>query len=310
MKIIRRAAAMTRLAGKERLAGRTIGFVPTMGFLHEGHLALVRRAARECDCVVASIFVNPLQFGPAEDFASYPRDLRRDHSLLAAEGVDWLFEPSEAEMYPRGFATRVSVEGLDRQLCGHSRPGHFTGVATVVARLLMICRPHCLYLGRKDYQQARIIGRMVLDLNLGIRVVTVPTVRERDGLAMSSRNTYLTEEERAWAPALYEALAAAGRGIRTGRLRRPEGVEAAVARRLAAGPGSLEYVSVLSADDLGRVSPLSGRIVVAVAYRLGKARLIDNIEVRVPRGASGGDPRRGGGGRRNAGPANTGRRRG
>ncbi len=273
---------MIRIAGEERVRGRTIGLVPTMGCLHEGHLALIRRARRECDCAIASIFVNPLQFGPGEDLASYPRNPRRDHSILAGEGVDWIFEPSDSEMYPEGFATKVSVEGLDRMLCGCSRPGHFAGVATIVAKLLMICRPHRLYLGRKDYQQAKIIERMVRDLNLGIRVVTVPTVREKDGLAMSSRNTYLSEAERAWAPGLYKALACVAGRISSGRIRTPGAAESAVARYLSGGPGSLEYVEVLSAANLRRASPLRGRIVIAIAYRLGRARLIDNVEVPAP----------------------------
>jgi len=282
VRLIRRVSEMIRNSAEERARGRTIGFVPTMGYLHEGHLALVRKARRGCDCVIASIFVNPLQFGPREDFASYPRDRRRDHALLAGEGVDWVFEPSDREIYPEGYATKITVEGLDQILCGRSRPGHFTGVATIVARLLMICRPHRLYLGRKDYQQAKIVERMVRDLNLGVRVVTVPTVREKDGLAMSSRNTYLSHEERAWAPSLHNALACVAGRVRGGRLRTPRAAESAVAKCLSGGPGSLEYVEVLSAASLRRVSPLRGGIVIAIAYRLGKARLIDNVVVRAP----------------------------
>jgi pantoate--beta-alanine ligase len=265
-----------------------------MGYLHAGHLFLLRRARRECDLTVASIFVNPLQFGPSEDFASYPRAAGRDRALLRREWTDLLFLPRQESFYPRGFATRVSVSGLDQRLCGPFRPGHFIGVATVVMKLLVACEPDRLYLGSKDYQQARLLSRMVADLNLGVRVVICPTVREPDGLALSSRNNYLSEEERRWAPALYRALTATAQEIHSGALRQPEAAAQAVEDRLEGGPGQLQYAEVLSAEDLSEVRPLRGRLVLALAYRLGSTRLIDNVLVRAPeRGRTGREARRG-----------------
>lgn len=277
MKRIRSAASLNRAVRALRAAGDSIGFVPTMGFLHAGHLALVRRARRENRRVVASIFVNPLQFGPGEDLAAYPRALARDRRLLAAEGVDLVYEPEAAALYPPGFCTYVAVEGLDAHLCGPRRPGHFRGVTTVVAKLLHAAEPDRLYLGQKDHQQAVILTRMVRDLDLPVRVVVCPTVREPDGLALSSRNAYLTPEERAWAPALHRALRAVGVEISTGRIRRPEEASAAVREHLVDGPGALEYAEVVGRDDLALRDPLSGALVLAAAYRLGRARLIDNL---------------------------------
>ncbi|MCA9729659.1 MAG: pantoate--beta-alanine ligase, partial [Candidatus Eisenbacteria bacterium] len=258
------------------------GFVPTMGFLHEGHLALVRRARRECDFVVASIFVNPLQFGPGEDFTTYPRDLLRDRRLLRAEGADLLFEPEADAFYPEDFSTTVEVAHLDTRLCGPRRPGHFRGVATVVLKLLHATDPDRLYLGQKDFQQARILQRMVRDLDLAVRVVTVPTVREPDGLALSSRNTYLSRAERAWAPQLQRALVGAKEAILAGALHRPGEVVQFVETAVEGGPGTLEYAEVLGQDALAPVDPLSGPLVIALAYRMGKARLIDNVLLDVP----------------------------
>ncbi len=282
MRRIRGAAGFRRSVRAFRAAGESVGFVPTMGYLHEGHLSLVRRARRENARVVASIFVNPLQFAPAEDLATYPRAPERDHALLRAEGVDLVYEPEPGGMYPPGFATRVSVEGLDERLCGPYRPGHFTGVATVVLKLLNAAEPDRLYLGGKDWQQARIISRMAQDLDLPVRVVVCPTVREPDGLAMSSRNSYLSPEERAAAPALYRALRETSGEIREGRLRTAESAARAVARRLARAGGRLQYADVLEAEDLRPVRPLAGRLVLAAAWILGRTRLIDNIVFEVP----------------------------
>lgn len=282
MKIVGSPDRLRSQVRAARAKGRTIGFVPTMGFLHEGHLALARRARTECDLVVASIFVNPLQFGPGEDFAAYPRAPRRDRAMLRREGVDLCFEPTVEQMVAAGFATRIEVRGLDAPLCGRFRPGHFTGVATIVAKLLGAVEPDRLYVGAKDYQQSLVITRMARDLNLGVRVVVCPTVREPDGLAMSSRNTYLTAEERGWAPTLYRALRDVALGIRSGALIEAGETRRALRGRLAGGPGRLQYAEVLSADDLSEVDPLEGRVVLALAYRLGRARLIDNVVVRVP----------------------------
>jgi pantoate--beta-alanine ligase len=283
VKIIGSPSLLLRASRTARGKGARIGFVPTMGYLHEGHLTLARRARKENDLVIASIFVNPLQFGPGEDLASYPRAPQKDYALLRREGVDLIFTPAAKALYPRGYVTKVSVPGLDENLCGAFRPGHFDGVATVVAKLLNVAEPDRLYLGAKDYQQACVLRRMIADLNLPVRVVLCPTVREADGLAMSSRNTYLTPEERAWAPVLYRVLKATAEEIRSGRIRRPSEAFAAVTRGLAGGPGRLQYADVLSAEDLQPVDPLQGRLVLALAYFLGKARLIDNVLVRAPR---------------------------
>jgi len=282
MRTIRSAPALRRASREARARGERIGFVPTMGALHRGHLALVERARRENDRVIASIFVNPLQFGPGEDYQRYPRARRTDHALLRAGGVDLLYAPAAERLYPQGFTTRVAVPALDGVLCGRFRPGHFTGVATVVMKLLAAAEPDRLYLGSKDYQQAQILRRMVADLDLGVAVVVCPTVREADGLAMSSRNAYLTPEERRWAPALYRALREAASGIRAGRIATPAAARREVTRLLRDGPGRLQYVEVRGADGLEEMPHLRGELVLAVAYFLGKARLIDNVVVRAP----------------------------
>jgi pantoate--beta-alanine ligase len=261
-----------------RGAGRTVGFVPTMGGLHPGHLALVERARRENTRVAASIFVNPIQFGPSEDFRSYPRDLARDRRLLASAGCDAVFVPGPRQMYPEGFETRVAVPYLARPLCGRFRPGHFEGVATVVAKLLHIVEPDRLYLGAKDYQQLRVVERVVRDLDLPVEVVACPTVRESDGLAMSSRNRYLEPAERARAPRLYAALKSAAARVRAGE-HDPRKVRAAVVRALR-GVGRVQYVEVLDARTLAERGRLSGPTLIAAAVFVGRARLIDNVVVR------------------------------
>lgn len=253
-----------------------------MGFLHEGHLSLVRRARRENDRVVVSLFVNPLQFAPGEDLEAYPRDVGRDRRLLRAEGVDLVYEPEAAALYPDGYRTRVEVAELGERLCGRSRPGHFLGVTTIVTKLLHAADPDRLYLGQKDFQQAVILTRMVRDLDFAVNVVVCPTVREKDGLALSSRNTYLTAEERAFAPAIHAALEVMKEEIESGRIRTPVAATEAMEERLGPGPGRLEYAEVLSREDLLPVSPLAGNLVLAVAYRLGRARLIDNVWITAP----------------------------
>jgi len=260
-----------------------------MGFLHEGHLSLVRRARRENDRVVVSLFVNPLQFAPGEDLAAYPRDPERDRRLLRSEGVDLAYEPEAGALYPEGYRTRVEVAELGERLCGRSRPGHFLGVTTIVAKLLHAADPDRLYLGQKDFQQAVILGRMVRDLDFLVKVVVCPTVREPDGLALSSRNTYLTAEERGFAPTLQRTLREVGGEIEAGDIRTPSAASEAVEARLASGPGRLEYAEVLSRDDLLPVNPLTGELVLALAYRLGRARLIDNVWVSAPVSAEAGE---------------------
>ena len=295
-RVARRRAAMRRLASPGRVraavaawrrASLRVAFVPTMGAIHEGHLSLVRRARAGADRVVASIFVNPLQFGPREDLARYPRPVGRDRALLAAAGVDLLWEPRPADVYPPDHRTRVTVEGLSGVLEGAARPGHFTGVSTVVAILLGVVAPDELWLGQKDAQQALVLERMVRDLRLPVRVRRAPTVREPDGLAMSSRNAYLSPAERAQAVALWRGLAAARAALAGGErsAARVERAVRAVWRRFPLVRG--EYVAVVDAATLeplrdlrrGGIHPGRGRrVLVAVAARVGPARLIDNLE--------------------------------
>jgi pantoate--beta-alanine ligase len=282
VKIVRTAVAVRTAVRAARARGERIGFVPTMGFLHEGHLSLARRARGENGLVVASIFVNPLQFGPAEDFDGYPQAPRRDHALLIREGVDLCYEPRADAVYAEDFSTLIVVNDLDEPLCGRFRSGHFIGVATVVAKLLHAVEPDRLYLGAKDWQQSRVITRMIRDLELPVALVVCPTVREPDGLAMSSRNTYLTAQERAWAPNIHRALSAIAAEVRAGRLTRPGEVATAVRRCLRGGLGRVQYAEILDAESLRPVDLLRGRLVLATACFVGKARLIDNVVFTVP----------------------------
>jgi len=256
---------------------KRVGFVPTMGFLHEGHLSLVRRCRRENDVTVVSIYVNPAQFGPAEDLGRYPRDPRRDSALLRKEGADVLFMPGDADMYPSPYRTWVDVTGLGEGLCGRSRPGHFRGVATVVLKLFNLVRPHRAYFGQKDAQQALIIRQMVRDLDLPVKLRVLPIVRDADGLALSSRNVYLSLEERRAALALPRALQQA-RTLIEGGERNALAVRAAVAREIAAEPLlQVDYIAVVRLGDLGEADEIEpGKILVAAAVRAGKTRLIDN----------------------------------
>jgi pantoate--beta-alanine ligase len=261
-----------------RRAGRTIGLVPTMGYLHEGHLSLLRAARAECDVVVMTLFVNPAQFGPGEDLERYPRDEERDLRLAGEAGVDVVYAPSAEEVYPAGFSTRVEVEGLTEVLEGDPArrgPGHFRGVTTVVAKLFNSVGPDVAYFGQKDAQQALVIRRMARDLDLPVRIEVLPTVREADGLAMSSRNAYLAPDERRRAAALYRALQAVERVARRESL--AAGMEAG-RRELAEAGVEPEYLEARDAGDLREVAELGGRrVLVAVAARVGAARLIDNI---------------------------------
>jgi pantoate--beta-alanine ligase len=264
-----------------RARGASVGMVPTMGALHEGHLSLIRAARAENDVVLVSIFVNPTQFGPAEDLERYPRDLEGDRAMSGEAGADLVFSPAVREMYAEDFSTWVDVEGLTEGLCGRSRPGHFRGVCTVVSKLLNICQPDRAYFGEKDAQQLAVITRMARDLDLRTQIVPCPTVREADGLAMSSRNTRLSAAQRAQAPVLYKALRAArdlvGEGERdTARL------EAAVRGILAEAPlGNVDYTEIVGADDLAPVATLAGRVLIALAVRFGDVRLIDNVRMTV-----------------------------
>lgn len=278
MRVVRGIAAVRRAVARWRRRGESVAFVPTMGAIHRGHLSLVARARAGADRVVASIFVNPLQFGPGEDYRRYPRPRARDRAAFAAAGVDLLWEPEARELYPGGARTRVRVTGLEDVLEGASRPGHFAGVATVVLKLLHVVTPDRLWLGQKDAQQAVIVERMVRDLDLEVAVRRGPTVREPDGLALSSRNAYLDPVQRAEAVALSRGLAAARAALASGE-RRAARLVAAVRRELRRGRLVKEdYVAVVDAATLAPVARVAGRVLVAVAARVGPARLIDNFE--------------------------------
>ena len=263
-----------------RGSGRPLGLVATMGALHRGHLELVRRAREECAVVAASVFVNPAQFGAGEDLARYPRDLGRDLALLEAEGVDLVFVPAVTEIYPPGFDTWIEPGAVASRLEGAARPGHFRGVATVVAKLFNIVGPDRAYFGQKDGQQIAVIGQLVRDLNLGVELAVVPTVRDGDGLALSSRNAYLTGEQRAAAPVLYRALRAAEElltaGVRDGARLRAEVRRVLEGERLVDG---VDYVSVADAETLEELEGVTGRVMVSAAVWFGGTRLIDCVVV-------------------------------
>lgn len=280
MQLIESIFELNRFLAPLRAAGKSIGFVPTMGYLHEGHLSLVAAARADNDMVVMSIFVNPTQFTPGEDFQTYPRDLERDAALAAEAGVDAIFAPPAAEIYPSGFSTIVEVAGTETTgLCAAARPGHFRGVTTVVAILLNLIRPDRAYFGQKDAQQLAVIKRMVRDLVFACEVVGCPIVREPDGLALSSRNVYLSAEERAAAPVLYRALLAVKEAIGSGERSRDK-IVGTVKRLITVEPlAELEYVEIRAGEDFSTPEQLAGQVLIAVAVRFGKARLIDNITV-------------------------------
>ena len=281
VKIVTAVRAMHRAADQMRQAGQRIALVPTMGYLHEGHLSLVRRARKVADRVVVSIFVNPLQFGPAEDFVAYPRDLARDLERLDQCGAHLTYVPEVEEIYPEDFATTVEVARLTQGLCGAHRPGHFEGVTTIVAKLFAAVKPHVAIFGQKDAQQTLIVKKMVRDLNLDVEIVMAPTVREADGLAMSSRNAYLTAEERMEAPALYRALRLGKKMIGRGERR---ACRVVYAMRDAIAPlchAKIDYIEAVDAESLAPVEVIETTVLLAVAVRFGKARLIDNALIRV-----------------------------
>jgi pantoate--beta-alanine ligase len=278
MRTVRTVAELRAALGERRAPGSSVGLVPTMGSFHEGHLELMRAARAGCDTVVVSLFVNPAQFGPSEDLAAYPRDEQRDAALAAAEGVDLLFAPSVEEVYPHGVKTTVSVGGITEVLCGDpGRRGaaHFDGVTTVVAKLFNMVAPDVAFFGQKDAQQALVIRRMVRDLDMPVRIEVLPTVREADGLALSSRNAYLTPGERERATGLSRALAAAEETVERGETGRDAVLAAACAELERAGVEP-EYLELRSADDLSPVERVNGSTLLAVAARVGRARLIDN----------------------------------
>ncbi|MDO8210939.1 pantoate--beta-alanine ligase [Conexibacter sp. CPCC 206217] len=285
MRIVRTVEELRALLKPERLAERTIGLVPTMGAFHAGHRSLMERAVVANDVAVVSLFVNPTQFGPSEDLGAYPRDEARDAEIAAAAGVDLLFAPPVEEVYPDGFATTVRVGGVSEPLEGAHRPGHFDGVATVVAKLLNMVGPDVAYFGQKDAQQALVIRRLVRDLNIPARIEICPIVRERDGLAMSSRNVYLGAEDRARAVALRRALTAAEQAVAAGE--RDAAAVSAIARTaLAQHAVEPEYVALVGADTLAPIERIDGEdVLLAVAARVGPARLIDNVILSTTDGA-------------------------
>jgi pantoate--beta-alanine ligase len=279
--LIETIEGVRRACDDARAAGRTVGLVPTMGYLHEGHRSLMRRARAETDLVVVSIFVNPTQFGPNEDLARYPRDLEGDRRACEQERVDVVFAPSVEEMYPAGAATTVHVEGVTRGLCGDHRPGHFDGVTTIVAKLFAIAGPCRAYFGRKDAQQVAVVTRMARDLDLPVDVVACPLVREADGLARSSRNAYLAPDDRRAAPVLFRGLRAAADLVIAGE-RDPQRVVAAVREVVATEPRvDLEYVEARDAASIAPIDRLDGNVLLALAAHLGATRLIDNVGITV-----------------------------
>ena len=281
MKIVRSVSLMAKSALAQKAAGKSVGFVPTMGALHEGHLSLIREARRDNDIVIVSIFVNPSQFGPKEDLKKYPRPIKRDISLCRKAGVDLLFNPQPGVMYPEGFKSYVTVEELSDLLCGRTRPGHFRGVATVVLKLFNIVQPDIAYFGQKDIQQTVIIKRMISDLNMPVKVKVMPIVREETGLALSSRNVYLNKEERKSALALPRALNLANilikGGLKDGS-RLVSRIKMVIEKEKNA---SIDYVAVVKEEDLAPVKKISGKCVIALAVWIGKTRLIDNVAVRI-----------------------------
>jgi pantoate--beta-alanine ligase len=279
MKIIRTVRSMTAWSERLRREGVTIGFVPTMGALHDGHRSLIRAARLSCDALVISIFVNPTQFGPTEDLATYPRPIARDRALCREEGVDVCFEPTARAMYPEGFQTTVTVPALARRWEGEARPHHFAGVATVVTKLFGIVRAHLALFGQKDYQQAALVKRLVIDLNLGVTINVLPTIREQDGLAMSSRNRYLSLEDRRAATILYRALQAGRQAIEAGR-EAASTVEHIMRQTVEQEPRArIEYLALCDPASLEPLEQVDRRALLLGAIRIGSVRLIDNVVV-------------------------------
>ena len=282
MKVLRTPKAMTAWSRQLHREGVTIGFVPTMGALHDGHRALIRAARLQCDALVVSIFVNPTQFAPTEDLAKYPRPIAKDRALCRAEGVDICFEPGATAIYPEGFETVVTVPDIARRWEGDIRPHHFAGVATVVTKLFGMVRPDIAVFGQKDFQQAALVRRMIEDLSLGVKLIVHPTVREQDGLAMSSRNVYLSATDRALAPILYKSLQAGAAAIKNGTTasRQIQSMMTQVLRRESAA--TVDYLAVCDPDTLAPLASVSERAVLLGAIRIGHVRLIDNVLVKRP----------------------------
>lgn len=282
MEVLHSIAATQQACLEAKRMGKKIGLVPTMGYLHEGHLSLVRMAVHQCDLVVVSIFVNPIQFGAGEDYEIYPRNTERDQRLLQEAKADILFMPEAAAMYPAGYQTFIEVQGdITAQLCGASRPGHFKGVTTVVGKLFNICQPDYAYFGQKDAQQVTIIEKMARELNIPVTIVRMPIVREEDGLAMSSRNVYLDEEQRRQALVLKRALGQAEMDIKNG-VRNAAHLKKMMTEIIRSSPQAvIDYVSVNDAENLQVLQKIEGTVLIALAVKFGQTRLIDNCFVEV-----------------------------
>jgi pantoate--beta-alanine ligase len=279
MKIIKSPSVLSENLKKFRLAGKSVGFVPTMGALHAGHLSLIRQARKENKAVVASIFVNPEQFGPQEDLKRYPRPLNKDLALCRKEKVDLVFIPRAKEIYGKGFSTYVNVEGLSSALCGKSRPGHFRGVATIVAKLFNIVQPNVAYFGQKDAQQAIIIKRMAGDLNIPVKVKVMPTLRQADGLALSSRNAYLSRKEKIDALVLSRALNLAKLLIKSGARSAPRIISRMRQLINRNKSARIDYIAIVDAENLKPVKKIAGGCLIALAVKIGRTRLIDNFQL-------------------------------
>ena len=283
MQIVKSPKKMQKICRELKRKGRIIGFVPTMGYLHKGHLSLVRIARKRSDILVVSVFVNPTQFGPKEDFNRYPRDFKRDRFLLESRlgRGDFLFAPQMKDMYPEGYLTYVNVDKITHKLEGAIRPGHFQGVTTIVAKLFNIVQPDVAVFGQKDAQQAVVLKKMVDDLNYGIKMIIAPTVRERDGLALSSRNKYLSREERKQAKVLYQALRVAKEMIKKGE-RKVSKIASGMRTVINKQPlADVDYIAITDANSLELLNKLKGQILISLAVRFGKTRLIDNIKMKV-----------------------------
>ena len=278
MKIISSVNEMASFAKDIKSRAKSIGLVPTMGYLHEGHLSLIKEARAATDTVVVSVFVNPTQFGPGEDYVSYPRDIKRDTLEAERAGTDIIFAPKVEQVYPESYSTYVEVEGLSEALCGKTRPGHFRGVTTVCTKLFNIIEPDIVFFGQKDAQQAAIIQKMVKDLNMNVKLKVLPTLREKDGLAMSSRNKYLSPKQRKDASVLYQALNEAKNMIETGE-KNADKIKKRMKKTIDKVDSKIDYISIVDADSLKDVSVISGKALIALAVRIGRARLIDNIQI-------------------------------
>jgi len=282
MILIEKIEEMKFYIRERKKEGKIIGLVPTMGYLHQGHLALIKKAKEDCEVVVVSIFVNPVQFGRGEDYETYPRDLERDRDLCRREGVNVIFTPRVEEMYPQGYSTFVEVEGkLSSILEGASRPGHFRGVVTVLVKLFNIINPDYSYFGEKDYQQVLVVKKMVKDLNFNIQIIVLPTIREEDGLAISSRNSYLNKEERKAAPVLYRSLVAAREQIKRGE-RNPHSLISLMKSLIEKEPlAHIDYIAVVNPKTLEEIEKIDKKALLALAVKIGKTRLIDNMKIEI-----------------------------